>query len=300
VLVESGNIIVFVVAVSKDRILTVSPVVDLIFLVEDYTEISSSSDSLDILAFKRLHLCGLRYDLGNVSAMSSRTNRVYEQFQEQADVLAPVSEGIDLAFVGKDDGVALSCDCVLDFDVMLLEIVDDFSLALVLCVSVTELSVSTAAQRVQVSYLCEGYPDSPMATMWFGPTDVFVTSSGSFRHLGCSLPSHTKRRPALKSLDATLINYKQNYKLIPIYHSDSFFSQGSYFLGRVSIHDSFLFINCLPYLHKSCSDHRPFSKDVTFKYLFIEKVLIILLMMEVFKEVSNFSRGLHSYQEVSY
>lgn len=110
--------------------------------------------------------------------------------------------------------MALSRDCVLDFDVVLLEIVDDFGLALVLSVSVAELSVSTAPQRVQVSSLREGYPDSPMATMWLGPTEVLVMSSGSFRHLGCSLPSHTKRRPALKSLDATLINYKQNYKLI--------------------------------------------------------------------------------------
>lgn len=40
--------------------------------------------------------------------------------------------------------MALSRDCVLDFDVVLLEIVDDFGLALVLSVSVAELSVSAA------------------------------------------------------------------------------------------------------------------------------------------------------------
>lgn len=76
--VEGGNIIVLVVAVSKHCILAIAPVVDLIFLVEDYTEISSSSDSLDLVSLKRLHLCGFGYNLGDVSAMSGGTNWVYE------------------------------------------------------------------------------------------------------------------------------------------------------------------------------------------------------------------------------
>lgn len=149
--VEGGNIIVFVVAVSENSIFTVAPVVNLIFIVEDDAEISSSSDSLDIVAVERLHLCGLRYDLWNVSAVSGWTNGVYEEFEEEADILTSIAEGIDLTLVGEDDSMTLSRNCVLDFDVVLLKIIDDFGLALVLCVSMAEFSVSTAAQRVQIS-----------------------------------------------------------------------------------------------------------------------------------------------------
>lgn len=97
--VQVRNIIIFIVSITKGSVLSIAPIVNLIFLIEDDTEVSSGSNSLDIMSLECLYFSGFRYNLGNIFAVSGWANRVDEQFHEHIDILASVSKGIDLSFL---------------------------------------------------------------------------------------------------------------------------------------------------------------------------------------------------------
>jgi hypothetical protein len=144
------SIIVFIISISEGSVFSVSPVVDIVFFIEDDTKVASSCNSLDVVALKCLYFSGLGYNIGNIFAVPCGANRVDEQFEQEIDVLASVSESVDLSFIGQDDSVPFSSYCILDLDVVLLEIIDDFRFALILSVSMTKLTVSAASERVKV------------------------------------------------------------------------------------------------------------------------------------------------------
>jgi hypothetical protein len=72
------QIIVLIVAIAKDCVLSVTPVVDLVFLVEDDAEVPACCDPLDLVAIKRLDPGWLRNGLGYILAVASRADRVHK------------------------------------------------------------------------------------------------------------------------------------------------------------------------------------------------------------------------------
>ena len=93
------QIIVLIVAVPKNSVLPISPVIHLILLVENDTEIPPSSNPLHEVAIERLHLRGFRDNLGNVLAVTSRTSWIHKQPHQKIHIPASISEGINISLL---------------------------------------------------------------------------------------------------------------------------------------------------------------------------------------------------------
>lgn len=77
-LIFGGNVIVLVIAVSESSVFAISPVEDLVFVVENDAEVAAGCDSLYVVAFECLDLGGLGYDLGNINSVTSGSSRVHK------------------------------------------------------------------------------------------------------------------------------------------------------------------------------------------------------------------------------
>jgi hypothetical protein len=172
VLIFGWKVIVFVIAVSKSCVFAVSPVVDLVFIIENDTEVASSCDSLNVLAFEGFDFGGLRYDLRDIYSMPCRSCRVHKQFHQHIQPFPSEAPCVYFSFLCQSYSVALSSHYILDCYVVLSKVVDQFGLLLILGVTVAKLSVRPRAEGVDVAELKDRYPDSPMATMWSTPTDA--------------------------------------------------------------------------------------------------------------------------------
>ena len=155
VFVQGGHFIILVVSVTKGSVLAVAPVVHLVLFVEDNAEISSSSDSLDVMSLQGFDFCGLGYDLWDIFSVASWADRVDKKLHEKADILSSIAKGIDFSFVAEDDGVSFSGDCVFDLDIVLLKIVDDPGRFDVFRISMAELSISAASEGVKIAALLD-------------------------------------------------------------------------------------------------------------------------------------------------
>ena len=99
VFVQMRQIIVLIVAIPENSVLPVSPVVHLILLVENDAEIPPGSNPLHDVAVERLHLRGLRDDLGNVRAVASRTSWIHKQPHQKIHIPASISEGVNVSLL---------------------------------------------------------------------------------------------------------------------------------------------------------------------------------------------------------
>ncbi len=93
------QIIVLIVAIPENSVLPVSPVIHLILLVENDAEIPPGSNPLHDVTIERLHLRGLRDDLGNVRAVTSRTSWIHEQPHQKIHIPASISKGVDISLL---------------------------------------------------------------------------------------------------------------------------------------------------------------------------------------------------------
>lgn len=98
-LIEMRQIIVLIVAIPENSVLPVSPVIHLILLVENDAEIPPGSNPLHDVTIERLHLRGLRDDLGNVRAVASRTSWIHKQPHQKIHIPASISEGVNVSLL---------------------------------------------------------------------------------------------------------------------------------------------------------------------------------------------------------
>jgi len=74
----------------------------------------------------------------------------------------------------------LSCDRILDLDVVLGKIFDRLWLHLIFSVSMTQFAIWAAAEGVKLTEYMDEYPDYPMATTWSVPMEALYIFSGRF------------------------------------------------------------------------------------------------------------------------
>lgn len=150
-LVEGRNLEVFVVAVSKSSIFSISPVQDFVLFVKNDTEVSASRNPLDILTLQSLYFSRSGNCCRQIFPVARRPNSIHDQLQQEIHVLSSIAEGINLPFFGKSDSVALSADNIADTNIVLLEELDLLRSGEIFGVSVTQFAIAAAAEGIEVA-----------------------------------------------------------------------------------------------------------------------------------------------------
>jgi len=104
--------------------------------------------------------------------VSRGASGVHKELHEKTGVFAAKAPCVDFSLLAERDGVSLASHCVLDFDIVLGEVVNHLELGLLLGIAVAEFSVVAGAVRVKVASSTQEYPDSPIATICSTPTEA--------------------------------------------------------------------------------------------------------------------------------
>lgn len=207
-LISHWNIVVFIFTVAKGRVLSISPVENLIFIVKNNTKVSSCCYPLYFLTLECLHLCWFSDGWRNINSMTGRPTGVDKDFHEKIDIFSAKAPGIDFSLLWKCDSVPLTSNHIFDLYVILCKILYNFRFLLIFGITVTKFSISTWSKRVKISAYEMKYPDYPMATPWSTPIEALYIFSGNFNSYGLCLAYHTNNFPALKVCDRILILFR--------------------------------------------------------------------------------------------
>ena len=91
--------------------------------------------------------------------MACRPNRINKKLHQKIGIFATVAPSIYFSIFAKSYSVSFTSDCILDFDIVFGEVINQFEVFVVCGVAVTELTVSSSAIRVEVTNCGNNYPD---------------------------------------------------------------------------------------------------------------------------------------------
>lgn len=151
VFIWSWDTVIFVLSITKNSVLTITPVVNNTLAVNYCSELSSCCDSLNFFSLQCTNLNWL--GTSNVSSMTQRTSGVHKEVHYHSSIFATITKWIDFTILWQANSVFLSTNSILNLDVVFIKIFHQKWLFYFVFMTMTALSMLIISEWINFTWL---------------------------------------------------------------------------------------------------------------------------------------------------